>query len=78
MNESHREVVKNALAIDRHVATRLADVPWQRVKTIGNILRHESGDVDAAVIWRSVTGSDLSTLMAAARRELKRLGDSQT
>lgn len=67
------EAVKNVLAIDPEVASRAPEIPWARVKTIGNIFRHEYGDVEAAVIWRTVTGKDLPALIAVARRELERI-----
>lgn len=53
------------------MGSRAPEIPWARVKTIGNIFRHEYGDVEAAVIWRTVTGNDLPALIAVARRELR-------
>jgi len=67
------EAVKNVLALDPEIASRAPEIPWARVKTIGNVFRHEYGNVAAAVIWRTVTGKDLPALIAVARRELERL-----
>ncbi len=67
------EAVKNVLVVDPEIASRAREIAWPRVKTIGNILRHEYGDVGAAIIWRAGSGTDLPSLIAVALRELQRL-----
>jgi uncharacterized protein with HEPN domain/predicted nucleotidyltransferase len=60
--ERNFEIVSEA---SRHITAELLrhhpDVPWHKVRAIGNILRHEYGRVDAAILWAIVT-QDLPTM----------------
>jgi uncharacterized protein with HEPN domain len=48
-------------------------IPWARIESLGNILRHEYKDVDPEVLW-GIIQHDLASLMAAVRTiiELKK------
>lgn len=48
---------------------RHPEIPWPKVAGIGNVLRHNYGDVAAPVMWKLVE-SDLPVLEAACRAEL--------
>jgi tryptophan synthase alpha chain len=43
------------------------EIPWQEIKTIGNILRHEYQRVDPEVVWETAT-KDLEPLRRAVER----------
>ncbi|MBP2547706.1 uncharacterized protein with HEPN domain [Neorhizobium galegae] len=51
---------------DDLVATE-PDIPWKRVRGVGNVLRHEYHRIAAEVIW-DLAISDLPTLKAALIR----------
>lgn len=44
--------------------THAADIPWPKIATISNILRHAYRDVDHSVLW-SIYENDLDPLEAA-------------
>jgi len=44
------------------------------IRGLGNVLRHEYGDVDATIIWVTLAEGDLSALLAVAETEFERLG----
>ncbi len=69
------EAVRNVLTVDPAIAERAPEIPWQNIRGVGNILRHDYGDVEAAVIWRTVTGADVAALLAVAQREIERLDE---
>jgi uncharacterized protein with HEPN domain len=48
---------------------RNPEIPWQKVAGIGNILRHNYGNIAAPVLWKLVQ-ADLPTLEKACRSEL--------
>ncbi len=62
------EAVKNLP--DELKATR-PDIPWERIRSLGNFLRHEYASIDSARIWSIVT-EHLDPLEAAARELLER------
>ncbi|HTT84498.1 MAG TPA: HepT-like ribonuclease domain-containing protein [Rhizomicrobium sp.] len=47
-------------------------IPWQRVASIGNVLRHEYERVAPAILWK-VALDELQPLEAVCRVELRRL-----
>ena len=64
------EIVSEA---SRHLSSGLKagepDIPWQKIASIGNILRHDYRDVDVAVLLTTLK-ADLPALEAALRRML--------
>lgn len=48
------------------------DIPWSRIKAIGNVLRHEYHRISAKIIWDVVT-AELDKLEIVLRQELMRL-----
>jgi len=48
---------------------RRADIPWPKVASIGNVLRHEYEDVSPPVLWK-VAREDLPRLEEVCREEL--------
>jgi len=67
------EIVSEA---SRHLPAELKArhplIPWQKVAGIGNVLRHDYGNVAAAVLWK-LARSDLGALELACRVELAAL-----
>lgn len=61
------EACARILMMDEAVEMRFPDVPWRAIRSMGNILRHEYGRVDPAIVWTTITGLDLKTLVTAAR-----------
>lgn len=67
-----RHAVQRALEIISEASRRLPDdvtalrpeIPWPKVRAIGNLLRHEYHAVDDEVVWRIVQ-DDLPTLHEA-------------
>jgi uncharacterized protein with HEPN domain len=64
------EAVARLLYCDSTVVERYAEVPWHKIRGIGNVLRHGYNDLDLSVIWKAVTGNNLADLMRAAHKEL--------
>jgi uncharacterized protein with HEPN domain len=54
---------------------RAPDVPWFEIRALGNILRHEYDEIDAEIIWDTVSGSDLADLQAALLRAFPHLAE---
>ncbi len=52
---------------DRH-----PEIPWRKVAGIGNVLRHDYGQIAAPLIWK-LASSDLFSLEAVCRIELANL-----
>lgn len=58
-----RLAVERALEIiseaSRHIPdvakARYPDIPWQDIKSIGNVLRHDYQRLDSELIWKTVT-----------------------
>lgn len=48
---------------------RHPEIPWQKVAGIGNVLRHDYGNVAAPVMWK-LAQADLSLLHQVCRDEL--------
>ena len=64
------EIISEA---SRHLTEELKarhpDIPWSKVAGIGNILRHDYGNVAAPIMWRLVR-DELAPLEQACRDEL--------
>jgi uncharacterized protein with HEPN domain len=54
-------------------ATR-PEIPWERIRALGNILRHEYASIDNARIWSVVT-DHLDPLEVAVRALLADIDD---
>ena len=75
----------HALLIISEAATKLGDEaetlvpgqPWQSIRSIGNVLRHEYGGVDPSTVWRIIASGDLNALELAVSAALVRLGLDQ-
>jgi uncharacterized protein with HEPN domain len=78
-NEQAIFAVLHALLIISEAARRLgnqaekaaADQPWQAIRALGNVLRHQYDDVDPAAIWR-IGRDGLPSLKQAIERALAR------
>jgi uncharacterized protein with HEPN domain len=51
---------------------RLPNIPWAKIRGIGNRLRHEYGRIDPKVIWETVAGRELRDLGRALKRSVVR------
>ncbi|HJU16975.1 MAG TPA: HepT-like ribonuclease domain-containing protein [Stellaceae bacterium] len=79
-NEQAVFAVLHALLIISEAARRLGseaegaapDQPWQAIRALGNVLRHQYDDVDPVAIWRIVR-DDLPSLKRAVELVLFRL-----
>lgn len=52
---------------------RHPSIPWRKVAGIGNILRHDYGQVAAPILW-SLVRQNIPALEDACRAELRRAG----
>lgn len=64
----------------RHLPSEMTDrnpeIPWSKLKGIGNVLRHEYHRISSKVIW-DVVAAELDPLEAVLRQELARLGPTE-
>lgn len=63
------------LSFDPTIGERYPEIPWRNVQDIGNLLRHEYANVDAEVVWETVTSGELRALVTAAQAEVAKLDD---
>src|SRR3954465_3017834 len=61
-------------AIPDHVANTRPEIPWARVRGIGNILRHDYDSVSDPILWR-VVRDELPRLKRAVEALQKLAGD---
>lgn len=63
------EIISEA---SRHIPTELKDkapdVPWARVRAIGNPLRHAYHEIDSETLWNLHADGELASLAEAVRR----------
>ena len=72
--ERNLEILSEASRrIPDHLKAVEPDVPWREIAGIGNVLRHEYGEVRPDVLWR-VRIRRLATLKAAVERIVAHLG----
>jgi uncharacterized protein with HEPN domain len=64
------EATARLIDLDPNVAVRHPKVPWKAVRAIANVLRHEYGSIDIAIIWDTVATGDLDALTSAVTAEL--------
>jgi len=48
---------------------RYPEIPWRKVASIGNVLRHDYGNVSAPLLWK-VVKEDLPVLAGVCREAL--------
>jgi len=58
-------------------STLMPDQPWQKIRALGNWLRHEYDAIRQDRLW-DIVQIDLSTLRAACEDALRKLRESQT
>ena len=76
--------VKHALLIISEAATKLVgvgeelcpEIPWPKVRGLGNILRHEYDRIDVARLWFVVDGG-LAPLKASVQAAPQRLRENE-
>lgn len=66
------EATARLMYLDPTIPERYPEVPWHQIRGIGNVLRHGYDDLDLSVIWKAVSGNNLTDLMRVARQELDR------
>lgn len=59
------EACAKILDIDESIETRFPLVPWRKIRGLGNVIRHEYGRVDSAIIWDTITSDHLHALAKA-------------
>ena len=64
------EATTQLLVADPDVQERHPNMPWTQIKGIGNVIRHAYHGIDAEVIWSTITGPALASLMEVAHIEL--------
>ena len=57
--------------VDAATAARLADIPWQDMRDLRNLLIHEYFGVSVPIIWETIA-RDLRPVREAIRRYLQR------
>jgi uncharacterized protein with HEPN domain len=64
------EIISEA---SRHLSEPLKlrhpEIPWRKVAGVGNVLRHDYGDIAAAVLW-DIVAAELPALDIVCREEL--------
>jgi uncharacterized protein with HEPN domain len=55
--------------LPHELKARHPEIPWQKVAGVGNVLRHDYGNVAAPVMWK-MAQADLSLLHQVCRDEL--------
>ena len=84
-NEQATFAVLHALLILSEAARRLGidaetqapEQPWQAIRSLGNVLRHEYEGVDLGAIWR-IVADDLPALKLSVERALGDLRSGET
>ena len=61
-----------AVKLGHILDSRYATIPWARIRTLGNVLRHAYDHVDARTVWAMVV-DDLPPLRAACEAEARAL-----
>ena len=55
------------------ITARHPDIPWRKVRAIGNVLRHEYHRISSRIVWDVVT-CELDALDVVLREELLLIG----
>jgi uncharacterized protein with HEPN domain len=67
------EAVRNVLLLEPDIEGRQPAIPWPRIRAIGNVLRHEYGDLDPSLLWQTFARGQIHDLIRVAQDELSRL-----
>jgi len=67
------EATVQLLHLDPEIAEEFPNLPWHKIRAIGNVLRHVYHDIDLHIIWDAVSGEDLPQFIAFAREALTRI-----
>jgi uncharacterized protein with HEPN domain len=62
--------------LTNEMKTRHPSIPWQKVASIGNVLRHDYEDIAAPIMWK-LAQADLPALEMVCRAELASLSSNQ-
>lgn len=55
--ERHIEIIGEAASrVSRGFRAAHSEIPWQRIIAQRNVLAHEYGEIDDALVWRVATG----------------------
>ena len=79
-DQTVRRAVERSYSIISEAAVKLGekaqalapDVPWQDIRGLGNVIRHEYGDIDYETLWE-IRGNDLIPLREACVKALESL-----
>ncbi len=64
------EIVSEASRhLPHELKARHPEIPWQKVAGVGNVLRHDYGNVAAPIMWK-LAQADLAALETVCRGEL--------
>ncbi len=61
-----------AVKLGTHMEERYSQIPWDDVRGLGNVLRHDYDDVDEELVWEMIE-QDLTPLRTVCETELQRL-----
>jgi len=64
--------IDSNLPQSERLEARFPKIPWQQIRGLGSVLRHEYGRVDAEIIWNTIAGSDLAELRNALIKAIPR------
>lgn len=68
------KIAEAATRLDTLAEAELPDQPWRQIRGLGNRLRHEYDNIDGALIWELIAGSDLAALRQAVADHLAASG----
>ncbi len=57
----------STMAADRTLAVKHPHIPWRAIRGMGVRIRHGYDRIEAAILWDTVTGSDLDDVQKALR-----------
>ena len=75
INSSAIEIfaIENVSLLDPSIADRYPHIELRKLHDIGNVFRHEFGNIEAAAIWNTITGDRPPSLIAVGVSEFTRL-----
>ncbi len=84
-NQTIRRAVERSYSIISEAAAKLGDdaetlapgVPWPDIRGLGNVIRHEYGDIDYESLWE-IRDNDLAPLRSSCEKALEQLHRSDS